>query len=95
MNLKENLLVTVSEECAEVQQAVSKMLRFGYSSENTNAIMYEFYQLCAMIEMCQAENILPELSDKEQAEIMENKKEKVRHYQNISRTRGTLEEVTG
>ena len=48
-----------------------------------------------MIEMCQAENILPELSDKEQAEIMENKKEKVRHYQNISRTRGTLEEVTG
>ena len=92
MNLKENLLVTVSEECAEVQQAVSKALRFGYSSENTNEIMYEFYQLCAMIEMCQAEGILPVLSDKEQAEIISEKKQKVRVFQDVSWTIGTLKE---
>lgn len=92
MNLKENLLVTVSEECAEVQQAVSKTLRFGYSSENTSAIMYEFYQLCTMIEMCQAEGILPVLSDKEQAEIISEKKQKVRVFQDVSWTIGTLEE---
>ncbi len=29
MTSNENLLVTLMEECAEVQQAVSKMLRFG------------------------------------------------------------------
>lgn len=92
MNLKENLLVTVSEECAEVQQAVSKALRFGYSSENTNEIVREFYQLCAMIEMCQAEGILPVLSDKEQAEIISEKKQKVRVFQDVSWTIGTLKE---
>lgn len=92
MNLKENLLVTVSEECAEVQQAVSKALRFGCSCENTSAIMYEFYQLCAMIEMCQAEGVLPVLSDKEQAEIISEKKQKVRVFQDVSWTIGTLEE---
>ena len=92
MNLKENLLVTVSEECAEVQQAVSKMLRFGYSSENKNEIMREFYQLCAMIEMCQAENILPVLSTNERDKIISEKKQKAQHYQKLSRVIGTLEE---
>lgn len=92
MKLKENLLVTVSEECAEVQQAVSKTLRFGYSSENTNEIMREFYQLCAMIEMCQGEGILPFLSSKEQDNIISEKKQKVRVFQDVSWTIGTLEE---
>ena len=34
MTKNENLLVTLSEECAEVQQAVSKVLRFGQDNYN-------------------------------------------------------------
>lgn len=42
MNLKEHLLTVLSEECAEVQQAVSKALRFGAKdsrpgTDSTNA----------------------------------------------------------
>lgn len=52
MTLKENLLETVSEECAEISQAVSKALRFGCTHGNVHDIMYEFYQLCAAVSEC-------------------------------------------
>ena len=92
MNRTENLLVTVSEECAEIGEAVSKMLRFGYSHENKTQVMIEFYQLCAMIEMCHEADILPTLSDDMRNEIMSEKKRKVRYYQGVSETVGTLKE---
>ena len=91
MTLKENLLVTVSEECDEVGQAVSKALRFGCSAENIADIMIELYQLCAVVEMCQAEGILPIHSSDYRDEIMNEKKVKVLKYQEMSRTLGTLE----
>lgn len=92
MTLKENLLETVSEECAEISQAVSKALRFGRTHENVYDIMYEFYQLCAVVEMCQAECILPFLVSEDKDLIMSEKKRKVRMYQNVSRELGTLKE---
>lgn len=92
MNLKENLLVTISEECAEISQAVSKALRFGCSTENKCDIMIEFYQLCAMIEMCQEENVLPDWSIDKQDEIKSEKKKKVLYFQDMSRTLGALKE---
>lgn len=90
MDLKENLLTTVSEECAEIQQAVSKILRFGDSHFNKDHAMVEFYQLCAVVEMCQGKDILPRLPSEIQDEIKSKKKQKVRHYQEFSRQIGTL-----
>jgi hypothetical protein len=91
MNLKENLLVTVSEECSEISEAVSKTLRFG-GPVNAYGIMYEFYQLCAMIEMCQDNGILLAMTDEDRDAIMSEKKQKVRMYQEVSRKNGTLKE---
>lgn len=58
MKQHENILVTVSEECAEIQKAVSKALRFGLGNHHpdepdvTNAddILFEYIQLQALIE---------------------------------------------
>lgn len=93
MTLKENLLVTVSEECNEIGQAVSKTLRFGDTHENLYDIMCEFYQLCAVVDMCQEAGILPRLAYEDESLIASEKKRKVRMYQNVSRELGTLKEA--
>ena len=49
----ENLCVVAMEECAELQQALSKSLRFGFQNYNPNTpektnsvdILNEYYQL--------------------------------------------------
>lgn len=58
MNLKEHLLTVLSEECSEVQQAVSKALRFGAKdsrpgTNTTNAkdIEKEFIEAMAVRDM--------------------------------------------
>ena len=42
MNSTENILVIAAEECAEIQQAITKSLRFGldnhYDENTTNAM---------------------------------------------------------
>ena len=38
MNKQEYLLTCLSEECAEIQQAVSKALRFGLDNYNPNGL---------------------------------------------------------
>ena len=55
MNLKEHLLTVLCEECAEVQQAASKALRFGIKdsrpgTDSTNAqdIEKEFIEAMAV-----------------------------------------------
>lgn len=47
----ENLLVTLSEECAEVQQAVSKVLRFGKNNYNsaTPQPLIEFHKTLLLL----------------------------------------------
>lgn len=66
MTKNENLLVTLMEECAELQQAVSKALRFGMDGcrpgspdrNNEHDIMVEYYQLVAVMEMLNNDNVL-------------------------------------
>lgn len=63
MNKIEHIAVTVMEECAEIQQSVSKSLRFGYDScnpltpktNNAQNILIEYYQLQAMMDLLIAE----------------------------------------
>jgi hypothetical protein len=95
----ENLLVTTMEECAEVQQDISKALRFGVDNHGPNTplttngenIMTEFYQLTAMIMHLQSYNVLPTFSDEMITDIMQDKIKKVAKYQELSFELKTLE----
>lgn len=95
MNKIEHLLTCLMEECAEVQQAASKALRFGLDdgapdSITTNAddITGECNDLIAIIEMLEEENIIIK---KDHAKAIEQKKMKVRKYMEYARSRGTLD----
>ena len=98
MNNIENLLVITAEECAEVQQAISKALRFGvdnyYEEQCTNAtqIMTEYYQLQAMVEELQKHQVLPYLTYSDIFNIKKSKIEKVNHYNEESRKCGRLDD---
>lgn len=100
MKRHEMLLTIASEECAEIQQAVSKMLRFGGNATHpdfpgkTNGmqVIEEYYQLEAVIEMLIDENVLLSLTSEDRCRIMANKKSKVEKYLGISRNLGLLDE---
>lgn len=92
MTINENLLITLSEECAEVQQAISKLLRFGKNAcspitpDTTNEmdVLTEYYQLAAVMEMLIDQGVLKQLSEFDIATIKSDKKSKVEHYQSVS-----------
>lgn len=99
MKRHEMLLTIVSEECAEIQQAVSKMLRFGGNAthpdfpEKTNEmqVIEEYYQLEGVMKMLFDEGILYPNTLIERAKIWDEKKYKVEKYLCISRNLGLLE----
>ena len=92
MTRNENLLVTLMEECAEVQQATSITIRFGASNYNpatpemTNEqeVLTEYYQLVAVMEMIIERGIFTQLSSCDIEKIKLGKKDKVKHYETIS-----------
>lgn len=98
MNKTENLLTTAGEECAEIQQAISKSLRFGLynhnpetlNKKNVDDIMIEFYQLCAVIQYSQECGILPIFMREQITEIKNNKIDNIKRYQKLSEELGTL-----
>jgi len=87
MNRVEYLFTVLSEECAEVTQASSKILRFGLAnhhrgndSSNDNRLVEEFYDIMAVFEMLQADGILP-VWDKLDVDLQKkHKKDKVEKY---------------
>lgn len=95
----ENILVTISEECAEIQQAVSKALRFGLENHHpnnpdvTNAddIVFEFIQLQALIEHLQGYEMLPQWDDFTVQTMKNNKIRNVAKWQEVSFDCGTLQ----
>lgn len=92
MTKNENLLVTLMEECAEVQQAVSKVIRFGADGchpdvppqTNGKDVLVEYYQLIAVMEMLIDGGVLEQFSNDVIARVKANKKLMVRHYQDVS-----------
>lgn len=91
MNRLEHLLTILSEECAEVQQAVSKILRFGLEDTpdtliptNHEALEMELNDLRAAVEMLREEG----LDLRESGGRVSNKKNKVEHYLLYSKERG-------
>lgn len=101
MTKNENLLVTLMEECAELQQAVSKALRFGMDGcrpvnterNNERDIMFEYYQLVSVMEMLISGNVLHEFSVADEALVKIQKKINVARYQEISESAGTYKRL--
>jgi len=96
MNKTEHLLVCAIEECAELQQAVSKALRFGLDDghpdkQTTNAedIMKEYTDLIAVMTMLIGEGLI---HDYFMDRAIEAKREKVLRYMVYAKERGTLTE---
>ena len=94
MNRTEHLLVCVTEECAEITQAVDKALRFGLDDgsperQTTNAedIMAEYCDLIAVVMMLMEEG---SLKDFNMDRAIEAKRAKVNKYLEYSKARGTL-----
>lgn len=98
MNSTENLFIVASEECAEIQQCISKTLRFGVDdchpdrpdSTNELELLTEYYQLQAVIEMLQEKGALKTLSAEEIETIKVSKKAKVLKYAEYSKKMGLL-----
>ncbi len=98
MNKTENLFVTAMEECAEVQQAISKLLRFGPDGcdpvepglSNAKKVMVEFCHLTAMISMLQVAGALSVLDCDEFSKITYEKQMKVMHYMEVSEDAGRV-----
>lgn len=85
MNQTENLLVNIAEECAEIQEAVAKALRFGLknhhpddasgdtTSTNGYQIYKEYLQLSYLIRQAVSLDILPFLTANEVEKIKSEK----------------------
>ena len=96
MNLVEHLLIVLTEELAETQQAISKGLRFGLKdgypgTDRTNEgdIAEEFAHAIAAMEMLEESGIIK----RDRAHLMrvnEFKKAKVREYMEYARSTGSL-----
>jgi len=94
MNKTEYLLVCLAEECAEIQHAVDKALRFGLDvgfpgGKTTNAqdISREWIDALGVMEMLEEEKIINHVKTQE---AINKKKIKVNHYMEHSRKLGTL-----
>lgn len=100
MNRDENLLVTLMEECAELQQAVSKAIRFGMDSchpdhpgrSNEHDIMVEYYQLVAVMEMLNNSNVVGRFSAADEALVKVKKKVSVSKFQDVSEYEGYIKD---
>lgn len=100
MNSTENLYIVASEECAEIQQCISKTLRFGADDHhpdrpectNEMELLTEYYQLQAVMEMLMEKGVLKTLSAEEIDGIKTAKKAKVEKYAEYSKEMGLLKE---
>lgn len=94
----ENLCVVAMEECAELQQALSKSLRFGFDNynpdtpEKTNKvdILNEYYQLMGVMEMLIDSGEIGRFSQEDIDSVKLRKRCKVYDYKELSKAIGTI-----
>ena len=95
MTKTEHLLTCLIEECAEIQKAAAKALRFGLddhhpdvpTTTNADEIAQEYIDMLAIVEMLREENIIPTL---ESRALVQTKKDKVTRYMAYAQARGVL-----
>lgn len=95
MNKTEHLLACLMEECAEIQQAAAKALRFGLQdgypgAETTNAqdIAREVTDLIAVIDLCREHGIFGQPS--EAKAMYDKKRQRVAEFMEYAKTTGAL-----
>jgi len=95
INKTQHLLICLAEECAEVQQRVTKILRFGIGEiqpgqelDNGTRLTAEVTDLLAVLELLYAEGV-PVFGGTTQD--LKAKKEKVLHFMEYARECGELE----
>ena len=95
MNRTEHLLTCLAEECAEVQQAIAKALRFGLDdgrpgagSSNAQDIGREFVDVVALMEMLVDSGVI-KLPPNRLART-EQKKSRVEEWMAYAEQRGAL-----
>ena len=93
MNRLEYLLTVLNEECAELQQATSKALRFGLQDgypgtarTNESDMRIELNQVYAVVDMLKEEGLNLDLD----SNVVRNKKINVERYLEYSKSRGRL-----
>ena len=79
MNNREELLVITMEECAEVSQACSKMLRFNEQVDYEN-LQDEIGDLMCMVELLKEQGIV---TNTQIAKRMEVKREKLKKWSSL------------
>lgn len=99
MNKTEHLLTILMEECAEIQKCASKALRFGLDevmpgiqASNVERLNRELNDLKGVVELLREDRILPGKESIDDLCQIEEKKAKVAHYMEYSRSLGTLEQ---
>lgn len=100
MTKNEHLMTVAMEECAEIQQAISKSLRFGLNNyhpnnpsiRNGDQIVTEFAQLWGVMTMLVEAGVLPYFSASSLGEVAQAKREKVAKYMELSRELGLVSE---
>ncbi|MDA8847165.1 hypothetical protein N9J02_00875 [bacterium] len=79
MNRREELLVITMEECAEVSQACSKMLRFNEQVDYEN-LQDEIGDLMCMVELLKEQGIV---TDNQIVKRMKVKREKLKKWSSL------------
>jgi hypothetical protein len=82
INRREEVLTILQEECGEVIQAATKIIRFGLTKENKAHLENELGDILAMIKLVDEEI---ELDSDHMLECSENKLVKVEKFMNNKR----------
>ena len=97
LNLKEHLLVKLSEECSEITKAAMKALRFGLDDRGPNGILtnvelvkYEIIDLYVVIDMMIENGLMVHRANIDPKDLA-LRRERIGRYMNYSRERGMLE----
>lgn len=96
MNRKDHLLLLLMEECAEVQQACSKILRFGMEDSKTpiepnneEKLLNEIYDLLTVLDVIH-EEVTSLVLDQELYEISHVKRKKIEKWIKYSKEKGKI-----
>lgn len=100
MKKQDYYYVMLMEECAEIQQAVAKILRFGLDDThpdfpeltNEKDFLTEYYQLMTVVEELQKQQKLVSWSEEQIQAVKNEKKQKIAKYLEYSKARGFVEE---
>lgn len=80
MNKIEELLTITMEECGEVTQACSKIMRFGQSQKNLDSLEDEIGDMLCMIDLLHEYDLIRWRAIEERAGI---KREKLKKYSSL------------